>query len=81
MENILWQAHNLPAVKSVKSVVILWGKNKVHLMDAPKDIVNSIIEIGSTFKGLYSYVNIYLYLYLYTYIYLNPTYLVITTDQ
>ena len=40
-------------MKSVRNVVILCGTNNLHL-DAPEDTANGIIEIGSTFKRLYT---------------------------
>ena len=51
VQNVLWQDHNLPAVKSVRNVVILCGTIKLQL-NAPKDIVDGIIKIGLTFKRL-----------------------------
>ena len=56
-QNVLWQAHNLSAVKSVRNVVILCGTNNLHL-DAPEEIAGSIIEIGSMFKRLYTNVHV-----------------------
>ena len=53
VHNILWRAHNLPVVKSVRNVVILSGTNNLHL-DASKGIADGIIEIGSTFKRRYT---------------------------
>ena len=40
-------------MKSVRNVVILSGTNNLHL-DAPEGIADGIIEIGSTFKRLYT---------------------------
>ena len=51
VQNILWPAHNLPAVKSVRNVVNLCGTNNLHL-DAPEDVTDGIIETGATFKRL-----------------------------
>ena len=59
VQNVLWRAHNLPAVKSVRNVVILCGTNNLHL-DAPEDLADGIIKIGSTFKRLYTNVNVFL---------------------
>ena len=52
-QNILWRAHNLPAVKSVRNVVILCGKNNLHLY-ASEDVDDGIIEIRSNCKRLYT---------------------------
>ena len=60
VQNVLGRAHNLPAVKSVRNFVILCGTNNLHL-DAPEDIADGIIEIGSTFKRLYTNVNVFIY--------------------
>ena len=49
VQNVLRRAHNLPAVKSVRNVVIFCGTNNLH-MDVPEDIADGIIKIGSTFK-------------------------------
>ena len=59
VQNVLWRAHNLPAAKSVKNVVILCSTNNLYL-DAPKDIADGIIEIGSTFKRLYTNFNVFI---------------------
>ena len=59
VQNVLWQAQNLPTVKSIRNVVILCGTNDLHL-DAPEDIADGIIEIGSTFKRLYTNVNVFI---------------------
>ena len=59
VKNVLWRAHNLPAAKSVRNVVILCSTNNLHL-DAPKDIADGIIEIGSTFKRLYTNFNVFI---------------------
>ena len=42
VQNVLWRAHNLPPVKSVRNVAILCGTNNLHL-DAPEDIADGII--------------------------------------
>ena len=44
-------------MKSVRNVVILCGTNNLHL-DAPEDTADGIIEIGSTFRRLYTNVNV-----------------------
>ena len=59
VHNVLWRAHNLPAVKSVRNFVTLCGTNNLHL-DAPKDIADGIIEIGSTFKRFYINMNVFI---------------------
>ena len=48
VQNVLWRAHNLPAVKNIKNVVILCVSNNLHL-DAPEDIADGIIKIGINF--------------------------------
>ena len=53
IQNVLWQAHNLPAVKSIRNVIILCSTNKLHL-DAPENIADGIIETESMFKKLYT---------------------------
>ena len=58
VQNVLRRAHNLPAVKNVKNFAILCGTSNLHL-DAPEDIADDIIEIGSTFKRFYSNVNVF----------------------
>ena len=55
----LWRALNLPAVKRVRNVVILCGTNDLHV-DAPEDIADGIIEIGATFKRLYTHINVFI---------------------
>ena len=45
-------------MKNVRNVVILCGTNNLHL-DAPEDIADGIIEIGSTFKRLYTNINVF----------------------
>ena len=45
--------------KSVRNVVILCGTNNQHL-DAPEDIADGIIEIGSTFIRFYTNVDIFI---------------------
>ena len=52
-QNILWRAHNLPVVKSVRNVAILCGKSNLHL-DASEDVDDGIIEIRSNCKRLYT---------------------------
>ena len=44
-------------MKSISNVVILCGRNNLQL-DEPEDIADGIIEIGSTFKRLYTNVNV-----------------------
>ena len=46
-------------MKSVRNVVILYGTDNLHL-DAPDDIADGIIEIGSTFKRPYTNVNVFI---------------------
>ena len=53
VQNVLWWAHNAPAVKSVRNAVILCGINNLHLKE-PEDITNGIIKIGSSFNRLYT---------------------------
>ena len=48
VQNVLWRAHNLPAVKNIKNVVILCVSNNLHL-DAPEDIADGIIKIAFNF--------------------------------
>ena len=55
VQKVLWRAQNLPAAKSV---AILCDTNNLHL-DAPEDIADGIIEIGSTFKKLYTNTNVF----------------------
>ena len=59
VQNVLWWAHNLPAVKSIRNVVTLCDTNNLHL-DEPEDITDGITEIGSTFKRLYTNVNVFI---------------------
>ena len=60
VQNVLWPAHNLTAVKRVRSVAILCGTNNLHL-DRPEDIADGNIEIGSTFKRLCTNINVFLF--------------------
>ena len=46
--NILWRAHNLPAVKSVRNVVFLCDTNNLHL-DTPEDFWSS--RLSQLLKG------------------------------
>ena len=59
VQNVLWQAHILPAVKSARNAVILCGTNNLY-PDALEDIADVIIEIWSTFKMFYSNVNVFI---------------------
>ena len=59
VQNVLWRARNLPVVKSVKNVRILYGTNNLHL-DAPEDVTDSIIKTGLSFKRLYTNVNAFI---------------------
>ena len=49
VENALWQAIDLPLPSSVKNVVILCGTNNIPT-DAPCDIADCIISLGSIFQ-------------------------------
>ena len=46
-------------MKRVRNVVILCGTNNLHL-DKPEDITDGIIEIGTTFKRLYTHINVFI---------------------
>ena len=46
IKNVLWRAINLPLLSSVKNVVILCRTNNISI-DAPRDIADCIISIGS----------------------------------
>ena len=46
-------------MKCVRNATILCGTNNLHL-DAPEDIADGIIEIGSTFKRFYTNVNVFI---------------------
>ena len=59
VQNVLWQAHILPAIKSARNAVILCGTNNLY-PDALEDIADVIIEIWSTFKMFYSNVNVFI---------------------
>ena len=54
---VLWRAHNIPVVKSVKKIVVLCGKNNQGL---PEDMTHSIIEVASTFKSKYGSISIFI---------------------
>ena len=58
VQNVLWQGHNLPAVKIVKNVIIMCSTNNTHL-DAPGD-ADGIIKTGLTLKRLYINVNVFI---------------------
>ena len=49
IENVLWQAIDLPLLSSVKNVVVLCGTNNISI-DTPRDIADCIISIGSVFQ-------------------------------
>ena len=59
VQNDLRQAHKLPAVKSVRNVVFLCRTNNL-LGDAPEDVADGIMEIGSTFKRFYTNANAFI---------------------
>ena len=61
IQNVLWQAHNLPAVKSIRNVIILCSTNNLH-RDAPEDIADGIMETGSMFKRLYTKLLMFLFM-------------------
>ena len=56
-QNVLWQAHNLPVISSLKNVVILCGTNNLF-QDSPKDIADGVIEIMEICHSKYNSVNI-----------------------
>ena len=56
VQNVLWQAQNLPVVSSLKNVVILCGTNNL-LQDSPEDIPDGIVEIAQTFQSSYNSIN------------------------
>ena len=59
VQNDLRQAYNLPAVKSVRNVVFLCRTNNLH-GDAPEDVADGIMKIGSTFKRFCTDVNVFI---------------------
>ena len=57
VQNVLWQAQNLPVISSLKNVVILCGTNNLF-QDSSEDIADCIIEIAQTFQSKYNSINI-----------------------
>ena len=57
LQNVLWQAQNLPVISSLKNAVILCGTNNLF-QDSPEDIANGIVEIVQTFQSNYNSINI-----------------------
>ena len=58
VQHVLWLSHNLPVVKSIKKVVALCGTNNLN-QDSFEDIIDSIIEVASTFKSKYGSISIF----------------------
>ena len=58
-DRIEWHALNLPVFSNQKNVVVLYATNNL-LLDLPKDIADSILEIARSFKAKYDCVNIVL---------------------
>ena len=58
VQHVLWRAHNLPVVKSIKKVVFLCGTNNLN-QDSLEDIIDSTIEVASTFKSRYGSISIF----------------------
>ena len=52
VQNVLWQAQNLPVISSIKNDVILCGTN--YFQDSPEDIADGVIEIAETFQSKYN---------------------------
>ena len=57
VENVLWQAIDLPLPSSVKNVVILCGTNNISI-DTPRDIADCIISIGFILQKKSSVINV-----------------------
>ena len=56
VQNVLWQAQNLPVISNIKNDVILCGTN--NFQDSPEDIADGVIEIAETFQSKYNSINI-----------------------
>ena len=57
VQNVLWQAQNLPVISSLKNAVIFCGTNNLF-QDSPEDIADGIVEIAQTFQSSYNSINI-----------------------
>ena len=50
VQNVLWQAQNLPVISSLKNYVILCGTNNLF-ENSPEDIADGIIEVVQIFQS------------------------------
>ena len=56
VQNVLWQAQNLPVISNVKYVIIFWEKNNLF-QDSPEDNADGITEIAWKFHSKYNSIN------------------------
>ena len=56
LQNVLWQAQNLPVILSLKNIVLCWTNNLFQ--DSPEDIADGIVEIAQSFQSSYNSMNI-----------------------
>ena len=57
VQHVLWRAQNLPAISSLKNVVISCGTTNLF-QDSPEDIAGGVIEIAETFQSKYNSIDI-----------------------
>ena len=57
VQNVLWRAHNLPVISSLKNFIILCGTNNLF-QDSPEGTADGIVEIVQTFQSSYNSINI-----------------------
>ena len=57
VQNVLWQAQNLPVISSLKNFIILCGTNNLF-QDSPEGTADGIVEIAQTFQSSYNSINI-----------------------
>ena len=49
VQHVLWRAHDLRRISSLRNVIISCGTNNLY-QDSPEDIANGLIKIASCFK-------------------------------
>ena len=59
MQHVLWRAHDLRRLSSLRNVIILCGSNNLY-KDSPDDIANGLIKTGSCFKQGNNYINVFI---------------------
>ena len=59
VQHVLWRAHDLRRLSSLRNVIILCGSNNLY-KDSPDDIANGLIKIGSCFKQGNNDINVFI---------------------